>query len=77
MWLYLLPNERKSVNSAAVNKWNYPVDPFELQNDKFLRLTISKEFHVRRSTQASPCTGLDEATYYEASACNKYVLVMK
>ena len=67
VWLYLLPNEGKSVNSAAVDEWIYEVDPFELQNDNFLRLTISKEFHVRRSTQASPCTHLEEATYYEAS----------
>ena len=66
VWLYILPNEGKSENSAAVGKWHYPVDPFELRNDEFLQLTISKEFHVRRPTQASPCTHLDEATYYEA-----------
>ena len=70
VWLYMLPTEGKSENSAAVGEWHYPVDPFELQNDEYLRLTISKEFHVRRSTQASPCTHLDEATYYEA--CFQY-----
>ena len=65
VWLYLLPNEGKSENSAVVGIWHYPVDPFELRNDEFLRLTISKELHVKRSTQADPCTRLEEATYYE------------
>ena len=65
VWLYLLANEEKSENSAVVGIWHYPVDPFELHNDEFLRLTISKEFHVKRSTQADPCTRLEEATYYE------------
>ena len=65
VWLYLLPNEGKSENSAVVGQWHYPVDPFELQNDEFLRLTISKEFHVKRSKQADPCSRLEEATYYE------------
>ena len=65
VWLYLLPNEGKSENSAVVGIWHHPVDPLELRNDEFLRITISKALHVKRSTQADPCTRLEEATYYE------------
>ena len=66
-WLYLLPNAGKSENAAVVDKWNYPLEHFELKTDDFLKLTINKELHMRQSSEASPCTDLNEETFYEVS----------
>ena len=64
-WVYIIPSPEKSEKSAIVERWNYPVENFELRPYDFLRLTINKEFHVRKSTKGSPCTDLGEETYYE------------
>ena len=62
--LYVIPSTENSEHSAAVDRWNYPVKHFELYNHGFLKLTLNKEHHMRKSTEGSPCTALDEETYY-------------
>ena len=64
-YLYLLPNIENSEKCSILDNWNYPVKPFELRNYGFLKLTLSKEFHIRKSTDGSPCTDLSEDTFYK------------
>ena len=65
VWLFIIPSAGNSEKSAVVDKWNYPVNRFGLHNDDFHKLIFNKEFHVRESTDGSPCTDLDEESYYE------------
>ena len=64
-WLYIIPRAAKSEKAAVIDRWNYPVNRYELHNDTFLKLTFNKELHVRQSTEGSQCTDLDEESYYE------------
>ena len=70
--LFIIPKSRKSKNSAVIDRWNYPVKKFELRNDNFLRLTLSKEIHSRQSSKGSPCSELDEEFYYEVELSSSY-----
>ena len=63
--LYVMPSTQKSEKSAIVDRWNYPIKHLELHNDQFLKLTLTKEIHVRKSTIGSPCTDLHEENYYK------------
>ena len=63
--LYIIPNARNIEVGAVVDSWNYPIKKFELHRNNFLRLVFNKEIHVRQSTEGSPCTELEEETYYQ------------
>ena len=52
---------------AVIDSWNYPVKYFELRQRNFLKLIFNKEIYVRQSTEGSPCTDLEEETYYQVS----------
>ena len=64
-YLFLIPSVGKSEKAAAIAKYNYPVERFTLRNDNYLGLTISKEMHVKQSTEGFPCSEEDEEIYYE------------
>ena len=66
-WLYIIPRAGKSVNSAIVDRWNYPVRRFTLENYDFLGLSFTKEMQVRQSTEGFPCLAMDEEVYYEVN----------
>ena len=71
--LFIIPKLRKSENSAVIDRWNYPVKKFELQNDEFLKLTFKKEIHSTKSSEDSPCSELDEEFYYEVDLSSSYI----
>ena len=63
--LYIIPSTANSEKSAVTNHWNYPVKPLEVFNNGFLRVALTKELHVRKSTLGSTCTELLEDSYYK------------
>ena len=63
--LYLIPSSENSQISAVVDNWNYPVKPFELRNNGFLKLVLNKELHLRKSTKSSPCTDKPDDNFYK------------
>ena len=63
--LYIIPSTRNIEVGAVVDTWNYPVKYFDLHRNTFLKLIFNKETHVRKSTDGSPCTDLEEETYHQ------------
>ena len=63
--LYLIPSKVNSEKSAAVDILSNPLEPFELTNHGFLKLMLSQEFHVRKSTNGYPCDDHEEDNFYK------------
>ena len=63
--LYLIPSKDNSEKSAAVDILSNPLEPFELTNHGFLKLMLSQEFHVRKSTNGYPCDDHEEDNFYK------------
>ena len=56
LYAYILPSD---ADNAVI------LDIQEIQNLMYIRLTITKEFHLRKSRANSPCTSLPEERFYK------------
>ena len=63
LYAYILPSDAD--NAVILDNWHYPVKTFEIQNLMYIRLTITKEFQLRKSRANSPCTSLPEERFYK------------
>lgn len=63
--LYLLPHGSK--NAVILDEWHHQVKKFQVRNFKFLERVLTKEFHIKRTSDDSPCVDGRESTFYKVS----------
>ena len=65
--IYTMPAIENSENSAVLDTWHYPVKLFDIHINLFMRFTLRKEIHQRKSTKNDPCSDLHESMFYQVS----------